>query len=1197
MATTHRSVLRSSLEDTIASLASVFPLLTTNATKNSDVICEHLSRLHDELRWIFGVVCGLHRLVQHYEDGGLIFQDKGPYLVLERWMSIFEKIRELSKDITLAHLQSSLRSLEPCLDIVPVVCDNVYSLYRIRSTLMSDICPPQPPNEPLPATGLYLSSLRDAPFELEPDQSNCPQQSSLGENSSTVPSDATVLQWMRELNFRGQNRPPLELFPDLCLARARNQQRPLYRIAASQWYLYADSKWSVIRREAEHLVSEPQRHNFFNWVLEFARTRIPHHPGTAGEEERASRIIELTDELERGHLTPMHMTCMLGMTELCKYLLAEGAFIISTGAFGSPLHCALLGPKVLLQMRQPLSWSTVLREMEPANDDIINAILADGEDCDARMRILLETPEGATLASIAFVASVKTRNPELFQKIMEHSGTLDQSFSFMLTNLFPDEIPPDLAEFMAMMYAVVLGHNLVPDRTRFHTSHCPWNGQDDIGLAILGILRRNRLSLSRITATPIPTTNDEDFHRMVEDCILHGNDMYLQRLALDSRFSPNLRYKSPWLDNGTLVHAAVLCRQAEMLTTLASYNADMYAVDARGRTPLMVSENVQILRLLVENYHVSTESTDADGRNIWHYVAATNDLTLSSWLCKNDPSREANINSITKQGHSPLIESLMYINTLVDQDRRQTAPRPDVVYLLLEQDYLDINKGSSKLPIGHLAAQWGELRMVNTLAEKGLNFAVLDDEGRSPLHHLNTSCEEGLAKRLLELCGGLSSISKAGVTSLESLYANSFLTEPGGGGLSRHPSSFHTLTEESLEPLLTREVLDAHNEAGEGCWARFCNTSRQLLERCSKIEGGVPDAVELSIRAGVLALHKKHALKAYEEETGRSALLCLASLHEDGTTSWSLQTNPMVRKVLPACIAAGLTLFFRTQSAFELMAEALNLGDREIIFDVAQQVPLHEPAPSFGGMTMVEYAMRLKVDEVKSFPILVCRGHITAEEVNSIGSRLCHVLLEPSLAANRAEALICLLFCGLCPNTTIRTEVPDKDTTLLSEAIANDFLDIFAILLERDADPGAGRTDKAITTALLPNKTVYLPFLLDRLKPDFDWNFTVSFEGVPGFNAIDFAIQAQAHEALETLFSSSTIKTIIHSRSDINRGTPAHLAARRNDIRSIEILQRNGADLGRVDDSGQTILDIAAAISSPELMDLAAKFCSSDTRS
>ncbi|KAG5934225.1 hypothetical protein E4U53_000730 [Claviceps sorghi] len=1184
---TQKSVLRCTLEESIASIGSVLllPPLTTEATQHSGIVREQVDTLRGEMRWILGVVSGLHRLVQCYENEGQTLNVKGPYLFLQRLTSFFAKTRENLGDVTPAGLQSALESLEPYLSLVASVCDDANTLAGIHHRLASDVGPQSVVEQPL-AGGMDRLCLERASCGLGEDRKSWnPPRTRLGEYLTTEPcDDATITRWMQELNFPGHGRPPLELFPELCLVQARSRQRPLYKVAASEWYRYANARWSVIRGEAEKLFSDAQRNNFIQWVLEFARTRFPDSFECAGQPERAARVIELTNELERGTLTPLHLSSMLGMSELCKSLLSRGPVIDSTASFGSPLCCALWGPHILVQLKQPtICWSTMLEVMEPANNDTIHALVSSGTDFGSKPPSRLKSRRGATMAGLGFVASVKARNHEIFQNIMELGASLDDDlFSTMLYSLYPDEIPSDSRQLVTRLYAIVLGYNLVPRRDQW-----PWERQDNIGLVIREKMDQNHLSLPRHSIMSIRTLTDDDFDSAVRGCVLNGDAMYLQRLALDDRFNANLPFDQDGMENGTILHVVVSGQHYKMLPVLASCAADFCAVDARQRTPLMVVEDVKMLRLLVKRYRVSTENTDVDGRNIWHYAAATNDKTIMEWLCENDPSRQANMNSVTKQGYSPLIESLLYINTLMSEIRHTPPTRPHVAYMLLQQEDLDLTRGSADLPLGHIAVQWGESDLVNLLVQKGVNFAVLDRQGRSPLHHLNASAEPELVRRLVELCGRLPVLSRAGATPLESLYANSFFAEPGGC-LSSHPSSFKAISWSALQPLLTRDVLDAHNAAGEGCWALFCNTARRCFERCSRMEQGIPDIVSHSFWTGLLCLHEHHALEAHEKETGRPAILSLASSHEDGTTYWSLRTNSLISKTLQLCLLGGMKPFLRMPHAYGLMTEALRLGEHDVIHVLARGMPLLEPSSALGGLCVLEYAMGMKSQQRLSFHSLF--SHVSADQVNSIGARLCLILFESGTC--RREKLGILLDQGLCPNTSIiRTEVPEKDTTILSEAVAHDWPDIVTLLLARGADPGRGRSHKAITTAVLRNNVDTLSSLISRLDPSFDWKFTVFVQGIPGSNAIDVAIQAGAHEALDMLFSRTNIKTIIDSRSDVNGGTPAHLAAWRNDVKSIRMLRQNGADLARVDDEGRTILHIAAEISSPELVDLAAEFC------
>lgn len=1197
MATSRESTLRSTLADTIAAISFAFRELKLKAIHIQELgtLKQLLAQVHHELCRIFGIVFGLHRLVQRYEEQGQTLDTTGPYLVLERCTGIAVSIRRNIDTLTLSGLHTTLTSLQPCQSIVALACGTANTLVGIHQKLAPDVYSQSPLDSQKPGQAHYQSkSVPTASLEtmygLAPDQRICTQRSKLEEGLEMDPDDATILQWMQELNSPSNNRPPLELFPELCLARVRNQQRPLYRVAASRWYRYANSRWSVIRFEAEKLFSNSQSNNFIQWVLEFGRIRFPDQLECAGHQDRASKIIELTDEVEQGRLTPLHLASMLGLHELCKSLLSLGADVNVWSNFGSPLYCALMGPKALIQRNQPSSWPTIIDVVEPADSSTIQTIISSGADCACKFKLPLVSSSDAklddpTLASLGFVASVKGQDHEIFQNIMRAGGSLDYGFGRMLSSLFSAPIPSDSRELVASLLSIVLGYNFVHGRH----GKFPWDDQDDVIVPIWDLVEQNDLQLLGTTKMEIPLLDDDAFHMAVQECVLNGCHLYLQRLAMDPRFDCEIL---DGVKNCTILHTAVSGQRLGMIPILVSSGANFYAVDDQGRTPLMVVEDPAMLSVLVERHGVSTTSTDYDGRNIWHYAAATNDMRIMEWLCANDPSSTTNINTITKHGCSPLIESLLYINILIDESRESTPARPHVAYKLLQQDTIDCNAGSAELPIAHLAVQWGELDLVRLLIDKRVNFEVLDHEGRSPLHHLNSSAEPELVRRLMELCGRLPLASRAGITPLESLYANSFPTNPEGRFLSNHPSCFKAVSESTLRPLLTREALRYRNSAGEGCWALFCKTAQQCFTRCSRMEEKMPECVERSFLSGMMCLHEHRCLEAHEDETGQTAILAFASQHEDGTTSWSLETNPLIEHTLDLCIQRGTMLmkqFSGTPEAIQLMLEALQLQKVRIVHFLADRVPLREPIASLGHLSVLEYAMKLKGEQLDSVPALL--SHVDTHQLNAVGSRLCGLLFEPGIDTSREKKLRILLDRGLCPNTRIRTQVPEKDITILSEAVAQEWLDVVSILLHHGAHPGLGRTGNAISAALLSNNVATLSLLIGKLEPSFDWNFTVFFKDTPGYNTIDLAIRARAHESLEMLFSRTSIRSIIHSRSDVNLGTPAHLAARMNDVRSIRTLREHGADLGRIDDRGRTILHIAAEFPSSESIVLAAVLC------
>ncbi|KHN98469.1 ankyrin repeat domain protein [Metarhizium album ARSEF 1941] len=530
----------------------------------------------------------------------------------------------------------------------------------------------------------------------------------------------TLEKWLRLLNSRHYDRTILEWASERGLVQARRELDPEYQRAATGWAKFASTSWEFIEPFVRQLFAMPATNNFTQWAIEHARSSWPYVYGF--DAPTAQPVVTLVNDISLGKVTPLHYAAMLGLSDLVKYLLLGSQtinLVNANGCFGTPLFCALVGPRVLLFGTQPSSWGYLVVSMEPADAALIKELLARGASGDFSFSMPdVENP--IQLTHVAFVAATILEDPDIFTMAAEARTPLQEDFTLMLisSSVFEEKADSNPAVMSKLVTAAFDRAMVMADDS------LPW--EDDVVCgAIWKFMNVECLGFDTEQKVTLPFISDGDFASVVRQCviddraIIHGRPVYLERLMQDRRFDPNLLAREGTDEEGTILHLAVSGRHELVLHELYLANADFGARDAQGRTPLMVIESVAVLRALVRQYKVSTTAKNNDGQNIWHLAAATNDASLLKWLCANDPDKPANINVISNAGRTPLAEALLCFSILSD---RQHKPTPTAAKTLLDEELVDVKLGTSNLPMSmaEITAQWTDSELAAKLVAAGV---------------------------------------------------------------------------------------------------------------------------------------------------------------------------------------------------------------------------------------------------------------------------------------------------------------------------------------------------------------------------------------------------------------------------------------------------------------------------------------------
>ncbi|KAI9152170.1 Ankyrin-3 [Paramyrothecium foliicola] len=831
-------------------------------------------------------------------------------------------------------------------------CDEADDIYRLLSEFQGGDCCGLSEN-------LIFVVEPSTPPAFAPPRRPSPSPDS-GNSPPTV-TESKILAWIDMLLSLELSREPEEYYQEEINLQTFRARHPDFSTAATQLPRHTETFWPMLKPFISFFFKTPGPYNWVHWVLEYARETWPDTFGPPAFSRNA--LLDLTEDLCDGSLLPLHFAAALGLPSLCEELVSiakkEKKVIDVEGKYGTPLFCALVGPRILKLAKRPMWWSDLVYIFDGPKERAatISLFLDAGSDC-KQQGFQWQNGESASYLGLALWASLATRDETILQRVLRMGAQVDGSMPLLLQNNVFREHGSEAGRYFVTLLTILFDELLlrVRDITTLEES--------ELLEAIDEIMTDYDLKFSMIgSVKKLERISDQQFYELVHDVLfLEDTPHVLRRLALDPRFDPNQAWLEDFEPTGTLLHMAVSGDLIHVVEVLLEQGADKSALDEEGRTPLMLAESTEMLAKLINVYGDTTTSTDYNGRNIWHYAAASNDGMLLRWLSENDPYKAANLRARTRTTYSctPAAEAFMYINEIAAMPKEPVPPEPTTARLILKE-CLDETYLQSDKSLAHVAAAWGRGDLIEALVAAGVDFREIDENGRSALHHLNTYASRAVVKRLQELCEGLPIATDYGLTPAETMLSNTILCEDETADnrvLSAHPSCYEPFSG-GFEQLLTPEVLAYKDYRGHGLWARFGEIINSFTFRDREMIW-LRDSVAEAIRI----LATKGALKTYEEETKRAALYAMADFPFDkGIPRWSLRNAPLLHHAITNSDAALFTRFCKSEEALQLFLDAVEDKCTDIMYRLASHLPLHSPRELLEGRTLLEYVIEEAFEE------------------------------------------------------------------------------------------------------------------------------------------------------------------------------------------------------------------------------------------
>lgn len=439
-----------------------------------------------------------------------------------------------------------------------------------------------------------------------------------------------------------------------------------------------------VELQARTLLDSSKSSQFLSWSREFVSRRI---------NESSARGLKDNQELAcRGYIaSPLHFAALLGLPEVCEWLLSTGCDVNEPGEFGQPLHCALLGSSACLTV-----WLSVFELDETVNSSptvlaTVKAILAGGPDVEA----YYET--GLSKFSLLYISAIKLHDEELSRLLLDAGAICEPDLIDELG------VYPDLG---LAIYKYAQPRNVREENRNRFLQLC----------SAAARTRDERFLEDKITIFDL---SNEQLQSALSQAVRSGAHLIVARLLSSSQV--DIHQLEPLL-NAPVLHIAAGNGFLKIVKLLLEAGVDKDQRDVRGRTALhWASEALEAscASLLIDE-GFNPREVDNDGTTMIHLASRSQEPTVLKMLLKVLEGDKSFISTLDSNGESALI------NAAKSGSRRSLE-------LLWGSSDLDACLSCNGTSALHFAVQSGRLDAVNYLLDRGCDPNAVDHEGDSVL--------------------------------------------------------------------------------------------------------------------------------------------------------------------------------------------------------------------------------------------------------------------------------------------------------------------------------------------------------------------------------------------------------------------------------------------------------------------------------
>lgn len=995
----------------------------------------------------------------------------------------------------------------------------------------------------------------------------------LSENGEQQPTPEEVSAWLTLLNAPENDREPEEFNREVALVRSRRLTIPHYRRAAAQWPKYAETYWSKLRPQICSLFRLPKSYNLVQWALEYAKETYPRVYGSSALSPKL--LLELTDALCDGTISSLHIAAALGLPSLCRDLISMGTKVNQNSLLGTPLFCALVGPRALATRAAPDSWTSLLVNGDSSADRAATVLLLLDKGADCKFQYQWKNADETSLAGLAFWVALTTKYESVFTRIISQGAAIDDSFSQLLQrgSLIKRGMVSKtrFARLITHVYDLTLSDGAELEAP-----------QQLLQKTVSGLMKHTKLKFAFLDDNKrVACLKDDRFDLVLRAAVLDSDASFVERLSHDPRFNPNLSYDL-YGGGGTILHMATEGSQFDIMDVLIRAGANLSARDNEGRTPIMVVEETAALSKLVLDHGASTTDVDNDGRTIWHLVAATNDHVLLKWLCENDPCKKQNLAAICSKGLTPLGSALNYFNALKHLPQSNSKVQPTAARLLLKehngQPYPTKTEG-----LAQMAVVWGELDVLEQVLKI---VPEVDETGCSLLHHLNMSASDEVVDLVLKTSQASPQQLAKECAAAETVITNTFMFGMSPNGfrrLSAHPGCFPSMTKKAYKRLLVPEALLSLGSEDKCIWTRFCeNVFPMLSGKSSKYPAALTQLSEF-ITMAISCLADCGVLTAYKERTGTAPVfrMCGAKKKDYIWSDWQI---PLVIAVLEQSSADSTLDFFQSYDAVSFLRLAVGCLQTELVSRfVDKGFEILRPWPQLSGRSFFEDLM--SVATVPRPVLLSMLEMVDSTEMFKRQHEIFDALLGMPNRMDAARLFLQLMAKGINPNQISPSTTRQPKQSLLVQAIVANHLPLVETLMTCGTNPSLGVDGYSPLMAIadLGRSSCLVYFTPDEVEFDWYHEWENPQDGLT-YSALQLAASKGHSEILEYLVRDTPAGDIIDEGTSKNPSPPMHLAIRAQSLACVRVFTECDANLEYRDSLDRTPLALAVEVGNVEIV-------------
>lgn len=406
--------------------------------------------------------------------------------------------------------------------------------------------------------------------------------------------------------------------------------------------------------------------------------------------------------------TALHYAVMLGLKEVCSWLIRSGCDVNRNTNFGTPLHCALLGRQAFIGRIQNRRTSFFKISIK-IRIDIVDLLLESGADSNCCYDAGIEKLSPLFMA--LSTRALSTSNLEVAMRLLDKGGILDsRCLDVLETSTEPDDI-----------------RRIVESTT---DQNLP---EENHSRLIQLALRAKTSSVTRLMQRdkdlPRQKTHDEDTLRTAAE---FGQMEIVRGLLEDQKLDVDAADESTGL---TALHHAVRSDQLGVAQILIDRGADSSRSDRLGRTALhhsALGRGVCCLQFFLQQ-DVDISLRDLENMTVWHLAAQEGNVQALSTLLSWPVDSALTVDLKASDGRTALL--------CASANQSKEAMR-----LLLKAGSSLTETASDGCSPLHYAALSGSVEGVEFLLGQAIDPCAVTHDGSSALHYAVWGDSENLAK-------------------------------------------------------------------------------------------------------------------------------------------------------------------------------------------------------------------------------------------------------------------------------------------------------------------------------------------------------------------------------------------------------------------------------------------------------------------